>query len=214
VAQRADVVFPVAPPAEKAGTFLDWEGRWRAFPAALQSNALPDFRVLDALADSLDAPLGLRGVERVRAELAELEPWEGGHALAPSSVAVEPPAVGAGEAVLATWHLLLDAGSGQDGEPYLAGTAHRAIARVSPATAAELGVGNGVLVTVGTERGSVTVPVMITEMPDRVVWLPTNSARCAVRESLGADAGAVVSIGAADRTDRTDRSVLATTGER
>lgn len=27
----ADVVFPVAPVAEKAGTFLDWEGRLRSF---------------------------------------------------------------------------------------------------------------------------------------------------------------------------------------
>ena len=160
------------------------------------------------LADQLDAPLGLRGVERVRAELAELEPWEGGHALAPAGVAVEPPAVGAGEAVLATWHLLLDAGSGQDGEPYLAGTAHRAVARVSPATAAELGIADGEPVTVGTGRGSVTVPAVLTEMPDRVVWLPTNSARCAVRETLGADAGAVVSIAAGDRT------ALETTGER
>jgi NADH-quinone oxidoreductase subunit G len=208
VAQRADVVFPVAPPAEKAGTFLDWEGRWRAFPAALTSNAQPDYRVLDMLADQLDAPLGLRGVERVRAELAELEPWEGGHTLAPAGVAVEPPAVGAGEAVLATWNLILDAGSGLDGEPYLAGTAHRAVARVSPATAAELGIADGGPVTVGTGRGSVTVPAVLTEMPDRVVWLPTNSARCAVRETLGADAGAVVSIAAGDRT------ALETTGER
>ena len=33
VARRADVVFPVAPVAEKAGSFLDWEGRLRTFEA-------------------------------------------------------------------------------------------------------------------------------------------------------------------------------------
>ena len=32
VTERADVVFPVAPVVEKAGTFLDWEGRLRPFP--------------------------------------------------------------------------------------------------------------------------------------------------------------------------------------
>jgi NADH-quinone oxidoreductase subunit G len=34
----------------------------------------------------------------------------------------------------------------------------------------------------------------VTPMPDRVVWLPTNSPRSAVRAALGADTGAVVTI--------------------
>ena len=32
VTELADVVLPVAPPVEKAGTFLNWEGRPRPFP--------------------------------------------------------------------------------------------------------------------------------------------------------------------------------------
>ena len=35
VTDRADVVFPVAPVTEKAGTFVNWEGRLRPFDAAL-----------------------------------------------------------------------------------------------------------------------------------------------------------------------------------
>src|SRR5258708_25623678 len=42
---------------------------------------------------------------------------------------------GAAEALLATWHNLLDAGRMQDGEPFLAGTARSAVAKVSAATA-------------------------------------------------------------------------------
>jgi len=51
-------------------------------------------------------------------------------------------------------------------------------------------------VTVGTERGALTLPVRITDMPDRVVWLPTNSPGATVRRTLGATAGAVVTISA------------------
>jgi len=73
---------------------------------------------------------------------------------------------------LATWHQLLDSGRMQDGEPALAGTARPAVARMSPATAAEAGVADGDKVTVATDRGSVTVPVAVVPMADHVVWLP------------------------------------------
>ena len=56
---RADVVLPVAPVVEKAGTFLDWEGRLRTFVETLRSTgAMTDGRVLDALADELGVELG------------------------------------------------------------------------------------------------------------------------------------------------------------
>ncbi len=190
----ADVVLPVAPVPEKAGTFLDWEGRWRHFGVALATNSMSDFRVLDALADAMDVALGLRTVERVRSEIAELDAWEGERAPAPTVSAVEPPQPGLGEAVLATWHLLLDSGRLQDGEPYLAGTAHRPVARLSAATAAEAGIADGEPVTVSTRRGAVTLSAVVTSMPDRVVWLPVSSPGSAVRTALGVDAGEVVAI--------------------
>jgi NADH-quinone oxidoreductase subunit G len=196
VTDRADVVLPVAPPAEKAGTWLDWEGRPRSFAAALSSNAMSDFRVLDALAAELGVDLGLRSVARVRAEIDEVGRWEGARAAAPSGTARTPSPVTTGSAVLAGWRLLLDAGAMQDGEPYLAGTAHRAVARLSPATAAELGLADGDQVSVSSGRGAITVPLLVTPMPDRVVWLPMNSHHSSVHACLGVSAGAVVSIGA------------------
>ena len=194
VTRRADVVLPVAPPAEKAGTFVDWEGRWRSFDLALRSMAFSDLRALDMLADAMDVPLGLRGVERVRAELAELDAWEGSRPEAPDVAAAEPPQPQRGTAVLATWHQLLDEGRLQDGEPYLAGTRHVPVARMSLATAVEIGAVDGGPVSVSTARGAVTLPLVVTPMADRVVWVPANSPGSAVRATLGADNGSVVTI--------------------
>ena len=129
----------------------------------------------------------LPDVAAARAELAELGAWDGDRAALSElhrRPRRQPPATG--EAVLATWPLLLDAGRLQDGEPYLAGTARAALARLSAGTAAAVGVTDGDLLTVSTDRGSVSVPVVVTEMPDGVVWLPTNSAGCAVRSHLAA----------------------------
>jgi NADH-quinone oxidoreductase subunit G len=173
---------------------VDWEGRWRSFRLALRSTAMSDLRALDALADAMDAPLGLRGIERVRGELAELDAWEGDRAPAPGVPAGDPPQPQRGTAVLSTWHQLLDQGRLQDGEPYLAGTRHVPVARLSLATAVEIGAVDGGPVTVSTTRGAITLPLVVTAMPDRVVWLPTNSPRSAVRAKLGADTGAVVTV--------------------
>jgi NADH-quinone oxidoreductase subunit G len=95
--------------------------------------------------------------------------------------------------------MLLDAGRLQDGEPYLAGTAHPAVARLSATTAGEIGAAEGDLVTVSTDRGEITLPLAVTEMADRVVWLPLNSAGSAVNQRLAVTAGAVVSIGRAEQ---------------
>jgi len=82
----------------------------------------------------------------------------------------------------------------QDGEPNLAGTARAAVARMSATTAAEAGTADGGKVTVATGHGAITVPVEITDMPDRVVWLPANSAGSEVRSALRVGHGALVSI--------------------
>jgi NADH-quinone oxidoreductase subunit G len=95
--------------------------------------------------------------------------------------------------------MLLDAGRLQDGEPYLAGTARPPVARLSAATAGEIGCAEGELVTVSSERGAITLPLALTEMPDRVVWLPLNSVGSGVHQQLGVTAGAVVSIGRAEQ---------------
>ncbi|MEZ5153964.1 NADH-quinone oxidoreductase subunit G [Rhodococcus zopfii] len=199
VTDLADVVFPVAAVAEKSGAFLDWEGRVREFEIALRGiDTLPDRRVLDALAAEMGTRLGIPDTASVRRELDLLGPWEGEYPAAPEIGAVEPPRAGPGEAVLAGWRMLLDAGRMQDGEPYLAATARRPVVRLSTATATEIGVSDGDAVTVGTDRGTVTLPLEITELPDRVVWLPLDSPGSAVHRRLGIGPGALVRIRAGE----------------
>jgi NADH-quinone oxidoreductase subunit G len=199
VSQRADVVLPVAPAVEKAGTFLDWEGRERPFAEVLRgTNAMPDVRVLHVLAAAMDIDLGLPDVAAARAEVAELGPWDGDRASFTGYRALVPARPGDGEALLATWALLLDAGRLQDGEPFLAGTARAARARLSAATAATVGVAGGDTLTVSTDRGTVSLPVVVADMPDGVVWLPTNSDGCAVRSALAAGTGSIVRLAAGE----------------
>ncbi|MFF1530601.1 NADH-quinone oxidoreductase subunit G [Cellulomonas sp. NPDC058312] len=206
VTALADVVLPVAPPVERPGTFVTWEGRPRPFPQALTSTAMPDHRVLDALADEMGVTLGLRTVAAVHADAEALrEGWDGARVDAPAVPAAEPPAVAPGHAVLATWHLLLDSGRLQDGEPFLAGTAKRAVARLSAATAAAAGITDGAPLTVATGAGTITLPAVVTEMADHVVWLPTASGASQVRSALHALPGDLVRIAPAiDPTGSTE----------
>ena len=190
----ADVVLPVAPVAEKSGAFINWEGRLVPFGAALATQAMGDHRVLALLAEEMGADLGTRSVDAVRAELSRLEPWAGRKLATPTADSRPVPSLAPGQAVLASWHQLLDAGRMQDGEPYLAGTAPLAVARLSAATAGLLDIVDGMAVTVSTSVGSITLPAQITPMVDHVVWLPTNSAGSRVRAALGADAGDIVTV--------------------
>ena len=57
--------------------------------------------------------------------------------------------------------------------------------RLSAETADEIGAADGDNVTVSTARGEITLPLTVTEMPDRVVWLPLNSPGSAVHRQLG-----------------------------
>jgi NADH-quinone oxidoreductase subunit G len=199
VTERADVVFPVAPTTQKAGAFVNWEGRYRGFSPALhgttQQAGQSDHQVLDALADEMGVYLGMASVETARQELSGLGTWDGKPAAAPNVSAPEPPQPGSGEAVLTGWRMLLDEGRLQDGEPYLAGTARTPVLRLSADTAAEINAADGDAVTVSTSRGSITLPLTITDMPDRVVWLPLNSPGSAVHRQLGVTVGSVVQIG-------------------
>ena len=194
VTERADVVFPVAPVVEKAGSFVNWEGRIRPFEASLRTNAIPDQRVLTYLADEIGIDLGLPTAAAAADERARIGLWAGARDTA-GQAASPAPALTRGQAVLATWRLLLDNGRLQDGEPHLAGTAHRPVVRLSAVTAAEIGAAAGDPVSVSTERGAITLPLAITEMADGVVWLPMNSPGSAVHSTLGVTSGAVVSIG-------------------
>jgi NADH-quinone oxidoreductase subunit G len=195
VTSHADVVLPVAPPAEKAGRFVTWEGRRRPFDLTItNAGAMSDARVLHALAEELDVDLGLPTVEAARAELVAL-------AAAPSrQVALTPvPAgaaatPGAGQAVLATWPELLDGGRAQVGDEHLAGTAKPARAVLGAELAASVGVAAGDAVAIGTDAGTLVLPVHVDHVADGVVWVPTNPPGHPVRVTLGVTAGALVTL--------------------
>ncbi|MGP3936089.1 NADH-quinone oxidoreductase subunit G [Nonomuraea sp. KM88] len=199
VTDRADVVLPVAAVQEKGGTFVNWEGRGRSFEAPLKVPGLQsDLAVIGNLADRMDVHLGLPDAKAVRRELSGLGAWRGSRVTAPHTATRAQVAPAAGEALLATWHLLLDEGRLQDGEPYLAGTAREAEALVSAVTAAEIGVADGdKLVIGGTGADTVTLPVRVADLPERVVWVPANSGGCSVTRDLRAVAGDIVTIGSA-----------------
>ncbi|MFF1676996.1 NADH-quinone oxidoreductase subunit G [Streptomyces sp. NPDC058256] len=215
VTEHADVVLPVAAVVEKAGTFLNWEGRARLFESALKPDQMTrrlaptDARVLQMLADAMDVHLGLPDLRTVRGELDRLGAWDGPRATDPLETAVGLPRPAAGEAVLAGHRLLLDQGRLQEGDDALAGTRHAAHARVSAATAAEAGVKEGDLLAVTGLFGVVELPLQITEMPDRVVWLPLNSTGGGVASDTGALPGALVRIGPATLATEAPKEVEA-----
>ncbi|MEW2300630.1 NADH-quinone oxidoreductase subunit G [Streptomyces sp. NPDC006655] len=215
VTEHADVVLPVAAVAEKAGTFLNWEGRARLFEAAVKPDQMTrrlaptDARVLQMLADAMDVHLGLPDLRTTRAELDRLGGWDGPKASAPRETGAPLPRPAAGEAVLAGHRLLLDQGVLQDGDEALAGTRHAAHARVSAATAAEAGVADGALLAVTGTSGTVELPLRITEMPDRVVWLPLNSVGGGVASDTGTQPGSLVRIGPAATAGEAPKEVEA-----
>ncbi|WP_372027661.1 NADH-quinone oxidoreductase subunit G [Rhodococcus sp. NyZ502] len=195
VTELADVVFPVAPVAEKPGTFLDWEGRERVFDTALRTTGvMPDQRVLHAIAAEMSIDLGLPDADSARSEIHRLGARSGSRPTSPQVPPGTMPTPALGEAVLSSWRMLLDNGRLQDGEPNLAGTARLPLVRLSAETAAEIGADNGDHVAVSTESGSITLPLEITELPPRTVWLPLNSPGSTIYETLCVTAGSVVKI--------------------
>jgi NADH-quinone oxidoreductase subunit G len=196
VTRRADVVLPIAPAAEKSGTFMDWEGRLRSFDTVLPTTAMTDGRVLEAIAALMNVTLGTGDVNTIRRELGSMPASRSARPLVPTVAAAALPKPGEHEAVLATWHHLIDQGSMLDGDEVLAGTARLPQVRIGKDLAESLGVADGDVVTVSTDRGGITLPATITNLPSQVVWLPTNSPGSSLRRSLGVTSGAVVRLSA------------------
>ncbi len=199
VTRRADVVLPVAPVAEKAGTFVDWEGRPRPFEAVLDAGtALPDVRILAGIAEEMGPGLGFRTVEQARAELVELGAWDGERPPAPTRTHPDPVAdqapAGGPQLVLDSWKQLVDDGRMVDGDPYLRATGRGAVARLGAATLQRLGVAPGQSVRLLSGAGAVELPVEVADLPDGVVWAPQHSGGTALRSVLGVDAGQVVEV--------------------
>jgi NADH-quinone oxidoreductase subunit G len=162
----ADVVFPVATVVEKAGTFRNWEGRDRSFTAvAPKQGIIGDAAVLSEIAAAMGAEL-----------VSNESFWSTADKPALTGSAVGAPVLEAGQAELSSWRHLLDKGTLQDGEPYLAATSRVAVIRVSAATGKSLGLIDGEKATVDCAGVTASATVIFThDMVDGVVWMPANS---------------------------------------
>ena len=185
VTDRADVILPVAPPLEKNGTFINWEGRLRPFGQAIASRSQTDRLVFDALASEFGVDLGLHDLVGLYDQVNPLMQWNGQREEFVPATASELVEVGEGEALLATHKPMLDAGRLQDGASMLAGSARRPVVFASRATVAGLGIDEGEELTLSTQRGSITLPLQFADLPDGVVWVPECSQGSIVHESLG-----------------------------
>ena len=185
VTDRADVILPVAPPLEKNGTFINWEGRLRPFGQAIASRSQTDRLVFDALASEFGVDLGLHDLVGLYDQVNPLMQWNGQREEFVPAKASELVEVGQGEALLATHKPMLDAGRLQDGASMLAGSARRPVVFASRATVAGFGIDEGEELTLSTQRGSITLPLQFADLPDGVVWVPECSQGSIVHESLG-----------------------------
>ncbi len=208
----ADVVLPVAAQSEKTGSYVNWEGRMRPFEEALVSNSVSDHRALDMLASEMGFFLETRTQPEIHAQFEALGRCEGRPATSddlarrvapatrcprrsrparprrPRPVAPAPTSSRRGPACSTPAGCRTASRSSPARRPPPSSV-------VSPASAVALGVTHGDPLTVTGPRGSVTLPVVVTEgMVDGVVWLPTNSRECSVRPGLGVDAGDPVTV--------------------
>jgi NADH-quinone oxidoreductase subunit G len=194
--ELADVVFPIAPTTDKAGSFVNWEGRVRPFGRVFESPvSLPDVRVLAGIAEERGRPIGIRSPEQAAAEMRQLGPWEGAR---PVIEPVEIPevstgstTVGVGSLVLSSWKQLIDDGRMQDGDDHYRATARQPVMLVNEATFHGLGVEEGDLVTLTGPLGSVNLPVRVADLVDGAVWAPASSPGFPVRHLVGPAGSAV-----------------------
>ena len=187
----ANVVLPVAAVVEKSGSFINWEGRARSFDTALQEPLTrSDLRILSMLADEMGTPIQLPTVATAAQEFASLGAWEKRAEF--KAMPAGKVSTGGDEALLNSWRLLLDAGSLQDGESNLAGTAHPSVAVISKSRAAKLGAADGDLVRISTKLGSITLPCQIGDIEESSIWIPRNSIESRAIATLGAVTGPVM----------------------
>ena len=191
--ELADVVFPVAPTTDKAGSFVNWEGRVRPFDRVFESpSSLPDVRVLAGIAEERGRPIGIRTPEQAAAEMQQLGPWEGERATFDGVDAEAAPSSGL---VLASWKQLIDDGRMQDGDDHYRVTARRPVVLVDQATFDGLAVEEGDLVTLTGPLGSLNLPVGVADLAEGAVWAPASSPGASVRHLVG-PAGSPVTVSA------------------
>ena len=194
VTKYADVILPVAAITEKSGSFLNWEGRARAFETAVDSLNRSDLRILSMIADEMGHSISLGTVANAAKEIASIGNWDGATVATPNVAAASAHSVTGDQAVLTSWRRLLDLGTLQKGEENLAGTARRTVAVISPKRAAALGAVDGDLLRISNENGWVMLSALVENIHDDAVWAPRNSAGSQLLANLGVAHNSVVTV--------------------
>jgi NADH-quinone oxidoreductase subunit G len=195
VTLRADVVLPVAAITEKSGSFLNWEGRARAFDSAVQDSLnRSDLRILSMIAQEMGTSLNLGTVTAAAKEIASLGAWDGARATMKPAKEAKAPTLKSDQFLLNSWRRLLDLGTLQKGEEILAGTARQTVAVISPNRAQAMGVVDGDQLKISTTHGSVTLAALVEDIHDDAIWAPRNSRGSQLLVNLGAGHGAVVTV--------------------
>ena len=194
VTKYADVILPVAAITEKSGSFLNWEGRARAFETAVDSLNRSDLRILSMIADEMGHSISLGTVANAAKEIASIGNWDGTTVATPIVSAASAHSVTGDQAVLTSWRRLLDLGTLQKGEENLAGTARRTVAVISPKRAAALGAVDGDLLRISNGNGWVMLAALVENIHDDAVWAPRNSAGSQLLANLGVAHNSVVTV--------------------
>jgi NADH-quinone oxidoreductase subunit G len=195
VTEVADVVLPVAAITEKSGSFLNWEGRPRAFDSAVaESLNRSDVRILSALADAMGTSIMLGTVSATAREIAQLGKWDGARIPFTPVAAINPASPSGDQAIISSWRRLLDMGTLQRGEDNLAGTRRQTVAVISEKRATSLGVVTGDLLKISNTRGAITLPALVEDIHDDAVWLPRNSFGSQPLTELNAVHGQLVTV--------------------
>ncbi|MEN9679934.1 MAG: hypothetical protein RLZ57_1063 [Actinomycetota bacterium] len=195
VTDRANVVLPIATVAEKSGSYLNWEGKARSFDVAIEDSLLrSDVRILSMLADEIGRPIGLPTVASAAKEFAAIGNWDGAPSEFAGVTANPKQSVSGEQALITSWRRLLDAGSMQDGEPNLAGTARKSVAVISAKRAAALNVVDGDLLKISNANGTILLPALVEEIHDDAVWAPRNSAGSELLRILATASNSVVTV--------------------
>ena len=197
VTDRADVVFPVAAVAEKAGTFVNWEGRGAHVQRGPERARRPHRPVRarrDRRRDGRSpgaAGRGRRSRRAGRPRRLEGRPPGGARGVLHAGGRRRPRHRRTGWRPGTSWSTRGGCRTASRTWPRPPGRWWRGSPPPPrPRRASRRRQGDR-----GVRAGSVTVPLAVTEkMADGVVWLPTNSPGSAVRADLGAGHGSRVTL--------------------
>lgn len=172
----ADVLLPLAPFTETAGTYVNCEGRWQDFPEAVpaQGDARPGWKILRVMGNLLNLPgFDYTSAEEVREEVrreactpsAKLRQWQ-----------LAVPAVADGDLVrINDVPMYVVDPIVRRAEPLQRADTVKAAVRLNAAQAAKLGLSAGAPVEIHAGESRVLLDVVIdARIPDGAVFIPAG----------------------------------------